>query len=150
MSVSRIWIRGGGLLLAMVFMASGVAWGGGGKWVLLDSDPDHSDFYYDKDAIKRLPEGIIGIQAKVVFSPKGKADALESLKNAAYRDLTWALYQYELNCDTQQSRLVRVVNYDSKESVITEFKLAGKTKWEDVPSGSRLEMVQEQECPQQK
>lgn len=150
MSVSGRWVGGAVLLASLVCLAGNPAWSADTKWVLLDSDQDHSDFFYDKSSIKRLPEGIIGIQAKVVFTPKGKADALEALKNDAYRDLTWALYQYELNCDTQQSRLVRVVNYDSKEGVITEFKLAGKTKWEDVPSGSRLEMVQELECPRAK
>jgi hypothetical protein len=150
MKVFMKWQRRMVVAVVLLLTASGAGWSGEARWLLLDSDAEHSDFYYDKGSIKRLPEGIISFQTKVIFTAKGKADALETLKNDAYKGLTWASYEYELNCDTQQSRLGRVVNYDGKGGVISEFKLTGKTKWEDVPVGSRLEMVSDQECPPQK
>lgn len=118
-------------------------------WMLLDTELDHSSFYYDKGSVQRPGGDIVMLSTKVVYDNEGREEARKILKNEAYRDLAFSLYQYEINCATQQSRLARAANYNTKGGMINEFNLAGKAAWEEIPPGSRLDMVMEQECPQQ-
>lgn len=133
----------GGILLMAV-----AGWGGESAWVLLDSDPYHSDFYYDKGSLSRSPEGTITIWARVAYTADGRQEVMETLKNEAYRNIAYSLYQYDLNCDSRESRLGQVIHYDAKGKKIAEFNLAGKTSWEPIPIASRLDQVLDEECPQ--
>jgi hypothetical protein len=119
-------------------------------WMLVESDPAHSDFLYDKSAVARSAEGVVTINAKVVYSPEGKAETLKALQNAKkYEGLAATEYRYEIMCgEERKSRLQRVVHYDGKGGRIAEFDLAGKTEWEDIPVSSRLDMVADEECPE--
>jgi hypothetical protein len=130
-------------------MAGGVAFAGssGGNWALVDQEEGQSDFYYDKGAVTRT-DGLLNIRAKVVYGPEGKAEALELLGNAKlYGSLAATQYRYDINCATGQSRLAGVSHRDGADKVLREFDLTGKTSWEEIPVGSRLEMVSEAECP---
>jgi hypothetical protein len=131
-------------------MAGGVAFAGspGGNWALVDQEEGQSDFYYDKGAVTRTDGDLLNIRAKVVYGPEGKAEALELLGNAKlYGSLAATQYRYDINCATGQSRLAGVSHRDGADKVLREFDLTGKTSWEEIPVGSRLEMVSEAECP---
>lgn len=116
-------------------------------WVLLHSEPEHSDFFYNKAALSGSPEDVLTVWTKVVYGKAGKADMLEGVSHAkAYQDLAYTLYQYAINCATRQSRLQQVIHFDSKGNRIAEFNLTGKTEWEEITPDSRLDMVAEAEC----
>jgi hypothetical protein len=116
-------------------------------WLLLHSEPEHSEFLYDKGSLDKSAEGILTVMTKVVYGKEGKAEVLEGRANAkAYQDLAYTLYQYGINCAMRQSRLQQIAHVDGKGKRIAEFNLAGKTEWEEIPAGSRLDMLLEQEC----
>lgn len=121
----------------------------GVTWVLLHSEPEHSEFFYNKAELSRSPEDILTVWTKVVYGKAGKADMLEGVSNAkAYKDLAYTLYQYGINCTTRQSRLQQIIHFDSKGNRIAQFNLTGKTEWEEITPDSRLDMVAEAECTQ--
>jgi len=140
-------VRSWTAMAAILLMTATAAWSAESSWLLLDSDPS-SDFYYDKGSISRSPEGIINIWARVSYTDDGRQEVLDMLKNEAYRTLAYSLYNYEINCDTGQSRLNQVIHYDAKGGKIAEYTLAGKTLWEPIPVASRLDQVVDQECPE--
>ena len=118
-------------------------------WQLLHSEPEYSDFYYNKGMVTRSGEGILTIWAKVVYGAEGRKEMLAGHeKDKDYQRLAYTLYQYDINCATKQSRIQQIVHYDDKGKKIVEYNLAGKTSWEEIPLGSRLDMVMDEECPQ--
>ena len=136
------------LLAVVAALILGCAAGGSAKtnWVMLDSTPNHSDFFYDKDSLVRTPEGLLTIWARVAYMDDGRKEVVEILKNEKFRSISHSLYQYEINCNTKQSRLNRVVHFDNKGGKIAEYDLAGKTEWEAIPLASRLDQVVDEEC----
>jgi hypothetical protein len=129
-----------------VLLVSG-AWAEGPQWVLVDAAPNESDFSLDKAGVKKSPEGIVTVTVKVAYGPEGKQEALELLKNdKRYADLSTTLYSYDIKCAVSSQRLQRIVHQDSGGAVIREFNLAGKTDWEEVPAGSRMDLVREMVC----
>ena len=141
------------MLMVVLFWTAGGAIADGdppkkdeADWVLLHSEPGHSDFFYNK-TLDRSPEDILTVWTKVVYGKAGKADMLAGVSNAeVYRDLSYSLYQYGINCDTRQSRLQQIVHFDGKGNRIAAFNLTGKTEWEEIVPDSRLDMVAEAEC----
>lgn len=137
--------------VACLLLTAASALAEGQEWELIDTTPNVSDFFYDKAATTASPDGIVTVTVKVIYLPEGKKDTLELLKNdKRYADLANTLYTYDLNCDAGMQRLQRVRHYDTKGLVIREFNLAGKTEWEKVPTDSRMELVNEQACPEVK
>ncbi|MBI1919842.1 MAG: hypothetical protein HYS23_02050 [Geobacter sp.] len=120
------------------------------NWVLLDSTPDHSDFFYDKDSLVRTPEGLLTVWARVAYMADGRQEVMDVLKNEKFRNISHSLYQYEINCNSKQSRLNRVVHFDASGGKIAEYDLTGKTEWEAIPVASRLDQVVDEECPEVK
>lgn len=135
------------LVTGLVALAAVPAMGGTPSWELVDSAPNHSDFFYDKGGVKKLPAGIVMVTAKVAYAPEGRQEVLDTLKNEKYRSLSYSLYSYEVNCAKGESRLVAVKHADAKGEAIAEFDLAGKADWEEIPVGSRLDMVVDEQCP---
>lgn len=136
------------VLVAVGILGShGISRGEEANWELLESDPHHSDFFYNKSAISRSPEGIMSVWAKVEYSSEGKEDTLRVLKHAkAYENLAYTLYRYDINCKKMQSLLKQIAHYDDKGNRIAEFNLEGKTEWEDIPLNSRLEIITDAQC----
>jgi hypothetical protein len=119
-------------------------------WVLVNSDPSHSDFFYDKSAVTASPQGLLTVRAKVVYSAEGKADTLKVLKAKKYENLSYSEFRYEIMCgEERKSRLQQVSHYDAKGARIVEFDLVGKTEWEEIPISSRLDMVADDECKEE-
>jgi hypothetical protein len=142
--------------MAIVWALSGTVAGfneamaGQPDWVLVNSDPSHSDFYYDKSAVTASPQGLLTVRAKVVYNAEGKADTLKVLKAKKYENLAYSEYRYEIMCgEERKSRLQQVSHHDAKGVRIVEFDLVGKTEWEEIPISSRLDMVADSECKEE-
>ena len=74
------------VMVAVGILASHApSWGEEITWELLESDPHHSDFFYNKSTISRSPEGVISVWAKVAYTKEGKADTLQILTAKAYQ-----------------------------------------------------------------
>ncbi len=133
------------MLLALLVAGRGVYAGSGPEWVLVDTDPSTSDFYYDKAAVT-TSQGILRVTTKAVYSEDGKADALQVLDAKKYANLAYTLFFYELDCSKRTSRLTKVVHTGDKGEKIAEFDLTGKSSWEEIPEDSRLDVVLTEEC----
>lgn len=135
------------LVVGLMPVYAGSAWGSGPEWVEVDAIPDHSTFTYDKSAVVRPAAGMVGVVIRQVYLPAGKAETLKLLGNAKkYAGLAVSFFSYDIDCKGEKSRLTRVVHRDGEGGVIAEFDLTGKTDWEDIPPDSRLDMIREVEC----
>lgn len=135
------------LVAGVVAMTAVPAMAGGPEWELLDSAPHHSEFFYDKAGVKKLPGGMVTVTAKVAYAPEGRQEVVDTLKNEKYEALSYSLYSYEINCAKGESRLVSVKHANAQGGAIAEFSLAGKAEWEEIPVGSRLDVVVDEVCP---
>lgn len=133
-------------LLALLLQGRGLCAGNAPEWVLVDTDPSTSDFYYDKMAVTKTPQGIVSVTTKAVYSEGGKADALQVLDAKKYANLAYTLFFYELDCTKRMSRLTKVVHTDDKGAKIAEFDLTGKSSWEEIPEDSRLDVILTEQC----
>ena len=136
-----------GLVVGVVAIAAVPAMGAGPSWELLDAAPNHSEFFYDKAGVKKQPAGIVTVTAKVAYGPEGRQEVVDALRNEKYKALSYTLYSYEINCAKGESRLVSVKHANAQGGAIAEFNLTGKAEWEEIPLGSRLDMVVDEECP---
>jgi hypothetical protein len=117
-----------------------------GNWLLVDSDSASSDFYYNKAAVARSPEGIMTVTVKTVYSAAGKADALQVLGTERYEGLAASTFEYDLDCKKLMCRLKKVAHFDAEGRKLAEFNIAGKTEWEKIPLYSRLDLLQVEVC----
>ena len=134
-------------LAACLLGAAGSAWGAAAQWEQVDENPDHSIFFYDKASVTRPAPGIIRVWARVVYTPEGKADTLQVLKDPVYQGLAESRFLYDLDCAGNRSQLRQVVHQDATGKTLKEFNLVGKAGWEETPSASRLDFIAIEECP---
>jgi len=134
--------------LVMLFSANpGLALEAKPVWVLLDDNAENSAFYYDKAGISKLGKGIFRVTARIVYTPQGKAETLDLLKNAKeYAALTESRYEYNMDCKQGKSRLLTVTHLDSSNARIKVFDLSEVTDWEDIPPAARLELITDEVC----
>src|SRR5512134_3953456 len=90
--VCRLLVAGVVAMTAVPVMAAGPS------WELLDSAPNHSEFFYDKAGVKKLPAGVVMVTAKVAYGPEGRQEVVDTLKNEKYEALSYSLYSYEIDC----------------------------------------------------
>ena len=133
-------------ILVLLSTGRGLFAGTAPEWVLVDSDPSTSDFYYDKATAGKTPQGIVSVATKAVYSEEGKADALQVLGAKRYANLAYTLFSYDLDCAKRMSRLRKVVHCDDKGAKIAEFDLAAKSSWEEIPEDSRLDVILTEVC----
>src|SRR6266568_2233469 len=93
----RRYLLAGAVVMSLVGMGKpSLAGAVEAQWVLVDSEPGESDFYYDKSTLARSTPKVLSVRVKVVYGPEGKADALEQLKDKkTYGNLKETLYLYE-------------------------------------------------------
>ena len=115
------------------------------EWVTLDQNRE-STFSYDRAGVSRSGE-VLRVTTRAVYTEQGKADTLNLLKSGKqYQNLFETRFIIDLSCKERTSRLQRVSHLDAAGTPLKEFDLAGKTSWEEIPPGSRLEKVTEAEC----
>lgn len=124
----------------------GMAQGADLNWTLLDENAS-SAFYYDKAGINKLGKGVFRVTARVVYTPEGRGETLEVLKNAKeYETLVESRFVYDLDCKLSKSLLLRVSHHDKESKTLKSFDLTGMTAWEDIRPAERLELITDEEC----
>jgi hypothetical protein len=134
------------LVLSATLATSG--WCAGPDWVLLDENLD-SRFYYDKGGAQKVTNGTVQVSTRVVYTDKGKADALKILEDGGkFEGLFESLYLHDLDCKKEQSRLLEVRHLDQEGVTIKSSDLASATEWEEIPPYARMGLVLEKVCTQ--
>lgn len=118
----------------------------GSGWQKLDENTETS-FYFDGSKVEKLPGGVVRITARVVYSDKGKEDALDVLEPATlYAHLAESWYTYDLDCSAHKSKLETVTHLADDGSRIKTVDLAPVTAWETISPNERLELIRELAC----
>ena len=137
------------LLLAAVFaggLFEAAAYAATPDWFLIDENPE-SKFFYDRNGITQVREGVIRVRARVVYSEAGRKKALEVLKELPpSAPLYESLYSYEINCPEQEGHLLAAGHYDDKGSLLRSSDLSAGTRWEYLEPGARLAVVAGEAC----
>jgi len=116
------------------------------EWVMLDENPE-TYFYFDKGDVTKLPEGIVRVTARVVYTAKGKEDALTVLEPAKlFENLAESRYTYNLDCNLRKSKLQSVTHLADNGSAIKTVDLSKVTKWEEITPNERLELIRALAC----
>ena len=114
-------------------------------WFMVDQNYE-SAFFYDRAGVVRGEKGVMQVTTRILYTDLGKAETqkVESLKQL--ENLFETRFITEVSCGEHKSRLQRVTHLDDGGKPIKVFDLAGKTDWEEIPPGSRLDKVAETEC----
>lgn len=128
-----------GMLAASAFAATP-------DWFLLDENED-SSFFYDRSGGTALREGVIQVRTRVVYSDRGRKDALEVLKELPdSAPLHETLYSYEINCAEREGHLLAATHLDKRGGTLRSTDLSAVTQWENLPPDSRMGLVLGQAC----
>jgi hypothetical protein len=128
-------------------MTQGAAVAAEPTWVLADENTG-TRFYYDSSGITSPTKGVTRVSVRVVYTEEGKADALEVLEHApAFEKLFESRYVYDIDCNKKKIHLLRVTHIDDDGKQIKSLNLSANTEWEDIPPGSRLDVVADETCP---
>lgn len=116
-------------------------------WFLLDENPG-SGFFYDRNGIMPVREGVIQVRARVLYSEEGKKEALKVLKGLPQQaPLYETIYNYEINCPEREGHLLASSHLDKGGTILKTTELSAVTQWEYLPPDTRLGLVVQQACP---
>lgn len=116
------------------------------EWIKLDENPE-TYFYFDKGEVAKLPGDIVRITARVVYTAKGKEDALTVLEPAKlFENLAESRYIYNLDCNLRKSKLQSVTHLSDDGSMIKTVDLSTVTEWEEITPNERLELIRASAC----
>ena len=115
-------------------------------WFLLDENGD-SSFFFDRGAVTALREGVIQVRTRVVYSDRGRKDALKVLKELPdSAPLHETLYSYEINCAEREGHLLAATHLDKGGGTLRSTDLSAFTQWEYLPPDTRMGLVLGQAC----
>ncbi len=121
---------------------------GGPTWVLADENAS-TRFYYDSRGISTPRPGISRVPIRVVYTEEGKAETLDVLgHDQGFEKLFETRYSYDLDCHKKKIHLLNVTHLDIDGKQIKAVNLSAVTEWEDIPPGSRLDLLAEEICPE--
>jgi hypothetical protein len=75
--------------------------------------------YYDKENISHMPNNIIRVWEKTIYSDAGKEDAIKDLGDR-FQDIKYTLQLTQINCDEKIAISLHGTSYDSKGLVIID------------------------------
>lgn len=113
-------------------------------WVLLDEN-EETVFFYDRDGTNRVGEDLVRVITRVVYSERGKEEALKVLKDLP-ATLHESRYMYEINCREMEGRPVSAMHFDDNGAILRSTDLDYTTKAQYLPPGSRMAVVAEDAC----
>ncbi len=128
-----------GMLAASAFAASP-------DWFMLDENED-SSFFFDRSGVTPLSGGILQVRTRVVYSDRGRKDALKVLTDLPdSTPLYETLYSYEINCAEREGHLLVATHRDKNGGTLKSTDLSAGTQWEYLPPDTRMGLVLGQAC----
>lgn len=136
------------ILLALSATLAPSAFCAGPEWVLVDESTD-SSFFYDKNGTSKPKEGLVRVKTRVVYTEKGKAEALKMLGTVKNLEKLYeSRYLHDLNCDERESRLLEASHLDKAGASLKSTDLSPLTEWEVIVPETRMSLVFIQVCTQ--
>ena len=138
------------LCFLIVYIFFNYALAEGADWILLGKS-NIGTAYYDRASIKQLPENVIRVSVKYIYSSEGVKEFREAFpKVNMHETISYTLYAYEINCSADSFRLIKAATYNSAESVIkgTELESNGteQSTSEHITPNSMMERLSKESC----
>jgi hypothetical protein len=130
-------------LISLIFFWYMEGWGE--DWKYYGENSYHVG-YYDADSITRLPEGIVRVREKDVFTEKGIMEAVEKL-GEKYKALSYVIMSDEVHCVDGRIRPLSLAFY-SKDGKILSSSDYPAADWGFIVPETRAEALYEILCKQ--
>lgn len=128
-------------------LLSGAAYCAPADWLLLDENRE-SSFFFDRNSVSPVREGVVRVRTRVVYSDQGRKEALKVLKGLpGDAPLYETLYSYEINCPEREGHLLASSHFDKEGAALKSSDLSAFTQWEYLPPDTRMGMLLPQACP---
>jgi len=107
--------------------------------------------YYDRGDIEKLPDNVIRVPVKYVYSPEGEREFRDAFKNVAIADTVgYTVYVYEIACHSASFKLTKAVTHSLKGAPIKgtdlDFVKTGQAATEHITPNSVVEKVAGAAC----
>ena len=146
-STARMLVLTAFTLVISLSPLSSKGWCANANWQFVDENDD-SSFYYDTNSATKPNDQLIQVTVRVVYTDKGKANALTFLKPAkTFANLHESRYLYDFNCTAETSKLMEVTHLDDKGKELKKSDLSADTDWEDILPNTRIGLVSDAVCP---
>jgi|PlaIllAssembly_1097288.scaffolds.fasta_scaffold427820_1 hypothetical protein len=139
--------------ITMVFLVTQVE---GAEWVSTGKSPLGVQLLYDRETLTTLPNGIIKMSTKMIYSDEGRNQFIKYLTNKdphdkRYETFSYALISYEINCGLKENRITSISNYsaDGQELDSFTYKRQPSEGWLPIPPLSIAEAMHNVVCPSQ-
>ena len=114
----------------------------GEDWKLFKKTED-AKFYYDKQDITHLPQKMVKVWIKQVYTKKGKVDMIK-LAWPRYESLSYSINSLEYDCGGEMVRFLSMTYYSKNKDVLDLEN--PPDKWEPVRENSMFAVLFKKVC----
>lgn len=139
--------------VGMVFLVSQAE---GTEWVSTGASPLGSEFFYDRETLTSLPNGIIKLLAKMTYPNEGRNQFIRHLisrdpRYKYYESFSYTLSSYEIKCAIKEFRITAISNHSSDGQELDSFTYIRQPSegWLPMPPMSIAETLYYTVCPSQ-
>ena len=138
--------------ITMVFVVSQAQ---GEEWVSINTNKQ-GNFFYNRESVAELPNGIIKVWLKGEFSDKGRSDFIEAACKFStcvegFDMLSYMLVLFEVNCSKKEQRAIASSFHTTDGHVLESGNFEGqpRLKWDSIPPESIEGRLYDAVCPPQ-
>ena len=143
-----------GVIAAVILLTGFPNGAGGSDWVYYGSGSSGDQYFYDRASIRQVPEGVIRVWTKVVYSDEGRQRKINDYKKDGYATTGFELLSetqnlWLINCIEEKSTITEGRHHASDGRVIDMYK-ADKRIWRYAAPGSPVESLMKMVCEEAK
>ena len=138
--------------ITMVFVVSQAQ---GEEWVSINTNKQ-GNFFYNRESVAELPNGIIKVWLKGEFSDKGRSDFIEAACKFSpcvegFDMLSYMLALLEVNCSKKEQRAIASSFHTTDGHVLESGNFEGQPRlgWDSIPPESIEGRLYDAVCPPQ-
>jgi len=111
-------------------------------WKLFKETVD-AKFYYDTKDVARLPQKMVSVWIKQVYTKKGKTDMV-NLVGPRYENLGYAINELQFDCGAKKVRFLAMTYYSKNDDVLDLENPS--EKWEPITPNSMFDTLHNKVC----
>jgi hypothetical protein len=138
------------VIIAVLFFGGLPNDAAGSDWVYYGSGSSGDQYFYDRTSIRQVPEGVIRVWTKVVYSDEGRQRKINDYKKDGYAITGFELLSetqnlWFINCIEEKSTVTEGRHHASNGRVVDMYK-ADKRIWGPAAPGSPVESLIKMVC----
>jgi hypothetical protein len=136
----------------MVFLVSQAQ---SAEWILYSTNTDDDEFFYDRENLTKLPNGIIRVWIMILYSDEARKKYIQQrisdglADDKRYETLSYSLSMWEINCAAKEFRGMANIDYstDRRKLESSIYEQQPSEGWRPVPPDSIGEVMYKAVCP---